>query len=436
MSAPDQMSAVDAAWWKMEDPTNPMTITAVFTFAEPLDAVRLRDLLEHRLMAHDRFRQRVVPSDSPFGAPSWWNSGPVPVSDHLREVVLREGADRAELEELVGVLMSTPLDPERPLWEFHHVRNYRGGSALVARVHHCIGDGLGLMQLMLQLDEQPSEAKSALPVRRRDENGSDGFGLLAAPRLAGSVARVLGRLLAMPADPPTRFKGPLGTRKRAAWSEPIPLDDVKFIGRRVGGTVNDVLLSAVAGALRSYLCEHGSLPEGRSLRGVIPVNLRGADELDTLGNKFGLVFLSLPVGTADARERLRAVHASMDALKRSPEALVVYGLLRTFGRAVEPLLDTAVSLLGSKATAVMTNVPGPREPVYFCGQPIRSIMFWVPQSGHLGLGVSVLSYAGEVRIGVATDAGLVPDPEAIVAAYQEAVGELMREARSVAAGIG
>lgn len=432
------MSAVDSAWWRMEDPTNPMTITAVLTFAEPLDRARLRELLEERLMAHARFRQRVVPPGSPFAAPGWWDSGPVALSDHLREVVLREGADRAELEELVGVLMSTPLDPGRPLWEFHHVRNYRGGSALVARVHHCIGDGLGLMQLMLELDEQPSEVKSAPPIRRNEENGSDGSGsgLLAVPRIAGSVARVLGRLLAMPADLPSRFKGPLGTRKCAAWSDPIPLDDVKFIGRRVGGTVNDVLLAAVAGALRRYLCDHGPLADGRTVRGVIPVNLRGPDELDSLGNKFGLVFLSLPVGIADARERLRAVHASMSALKRSPEALVVYGLLRTFGRAADPLLDTAVNLLGSKATAVMTNVPGPREPVYFCGQPIRSIMFWVPQSGHLGLGVSVLSYAGEVRVGVATDAGLVPDPDAIVGAYQEAVGELMREARSVASGIG
>ncbi len=430
------MSAVDAAWWRMEDPTNPMTITAVFTFAEPLDPGRLRQLLEEQLMAHDRFRQRVVAANSAFSAPSWWQSGPVAVSDHLREVVLREGADRAELEELVGVLMSTPLDQDRPLWEFHHVRNYRGGSALVARVHHCIGDGLGLMQLMLKLDERPDEAKSPQSVGRGDDDGGDGLGFLGVPRVVGAVAKVLGRLLAMPADPPTRFKGQLGTRKRAAWSDPIPLDDVKFIGRRVGGTVNDVLISAVAGALRRYLLERGPLPEGLAVRGLIPVNLRGPDELDSLGNKFGLVFLRLPVGTADARDRLRAVHASMGALKRSPEALVVYGLLRAFGRAVEPVLDTAVGLLSSKATAVMTNVPGPREPVHFCGQPIRSIMFWVPQSGHLGLGVSVLSYAGEVRVGIAGDAGLVPDPGAIVTAFHDALAELMREARSVAAGIG
>jgi WS/DGAT/MGAT family acyltransferase len=221
--------------------------------------------------------------------------------------------------------------------------------------------------------------------------------------------------------------------KRAAWSEPIPLDRVRALGRATGGTINDVLLSAVAGALRRYLAGRGDRVDGAELRAVVPVNLRAAHDTASLGNKFGLVFLPLPVGEADPLARLAATKRNMDAIKRSPEAIVVFGLLRAFGKTTAAVLVTAVKLLARRASAVMTNVPGPRARIRFAGATVDGVMFWVPQSGRLGLGVSVLSYAGQVRIGIASDVRLVPDPGALVAEFHAALDDLLAAAPVAAA---
>jgi WS/DGAT/MGAT family acyltransferase len=220
-------------------------------------------------------------------------------------------------------------------------------------------------------------------------------------------------------DPHTVFKGPLGISKQAAWSDPIPLDEVKAIGKATGCTVNDVLLTAMSGALRHYLLQRGQAVEGLNIRAVVPVNLRPLDVFTDLGNKFGLVFLSLPVGIENTRQRLRELKRRMDALKGTPEAVVAFGVLNMMGMAPTEIQDLVVNIFQTKATAVMTNVPGPRQTRYLAGAPLDTIMFWVPQSGHLGLGISIFSYAGRVWLGVASDQGLVPNPQTITAAFHK-----------------
>ena len=200
----------------------------------------------------------------------------------------------------------------------------------------------------------------------------------------------------------------------AAWSEPLPLEDFKAIGKAHGATVNDVLVAAATGALRRYMERRGDATAGVAIRASVPVNLRPLDRAHELGNAFGLVFLTLPVGIADPARRLRAIKKEMDALKQSPEALVAFGVLSLMGLAPVEVEQLGLRFFGSKATAVLTNVPGPRQPLYMAGRKIDKVMFWVPQSGHLGLGISILSYDGGVMLGIATDAGLVPDPERIV----------------------
>jgi hypothetical protein len=160
---------------------------------------------------------------------------------------------------------------------------------------------------------------------------------------------------------------------------------------------------------------------------VVPVNLRPDSEIIKLGNRFGLVFLALPVGVADRRERLVELKKRMDKIKASSEPMVIYAILNAVGLTGPKIESVALQLFGSKATAVMTNVPGPRETIYLAGKPMRSMMFWVPQSARLGLGVSILSYAGQVRLGVATDSGLVPDPESIIDAFHEEMKAMMEE---------
>jgi WS/DGAT/MGAT family acyltransferase len=446
-----RLSNVDTAWLRMEHPTNLMMVTGVLIFDQLLNFDRLRATLQQRLLSFDRFRQRVVTA----GGVAHWEPDPhFTIGAHLHRIALPAPGDQATLQELVSDLMSSPLDFSKSPWQFHLIEGYGQGCVLVTRLHHCIADGIALIRVLLSFtDQTPDQAMAAEPeaarngrepsagpiaavnatVRAAEKLLDRGIDALLEPahlaetaKLGAEGALTLSRLLLMSPDPSTVFKGQLGVVKRASWSDPVPLEAVKAIGQAAGATVNDVLLAAVAGALRRYLQGRGELAEGLELRAAVPVNLRSPNEPLSLGNRFGLVFLPLPVGADDPLDRLYDLKERMEAIKGSPEALVTFGILNAMGMAPDQLQDVAVGIFGSKATAVMTNVPGPRQTIYLAGAPIRQLMFWVPQSGRLGLGVSILSYAGQVRLGVATDAGLVPDPEAIVKRFQEEFELLMR----------
>jgi WS/DGAT/MGAT family acyltransferase len=250
----------------------------------------------------------------------------------------------------------------------------------------------------------------------------------ANPVLTGLAAiPTLGLLTFRPPDPKTAYKGKLGLAKRAAWSETISVEDVKVVGRALGCTVNDVLLTAMAGGLRRYLASHGGAPPGLNFRAAMPVNLRPLERMADLGNQFGLVFLSIPVGIEDPVERLAELKRRSSKLKRSLEPLVVLWILKTMGSLPVWVHNLVVRIFAAKTTAVMTNVPGPRKPLYLAGRKIRDIFFWVPQSGRVGLGISIFSYAGQVRLGVGTDAGLVPDPQVLVDGFHDEFEALYRK---------
>jgi diacylglycerol O-acyltransferase len=448
-SRSEALSNVDSAWLRMEDPTNLMTITALLTFEQKVDFARLKTVIEDKLLPHDRFRQRVVESRFPFVKPRWEEDEHFALKAHLRRMALPYPGDQGTLQETVSELMSTPLDYSKPLWQFHLIENYGGGSALVARVHHCIGDGIALVKLMFTLvseepdngSAKPDESSAAIPaLQKRRRHGATlmdaGIDAVVNPNRVLELARPgaraageLGKLLLLSSDPQTVFKGKLGVTKRAAWSEAIPLAEVKACSKRLQATINDVLLTAVTGALRTYMLGRSEVPNGLAIRAVVPVNLRTEAEHDKLGNRFGLVFLALPVGTERPLDRLRALKEEMDVLKDSPQAVVAFGVLNALGMASPEIEGIGVSIFARKATAVMTNVPGPQRQLYMAGAAIRDILFWVPQSGRLGLGVSILSYNGQVRLGVAADTGLVPDPAMIVTHFHDEFEELDRISR-------
>ena len=416
-----RLEAADGAWWRMEEPVNQMTITAVLTFGAPVPFERLRSLLEARLLPLEPFRRRLKEPPLGLGRPRWAVDEDFDLDRHLLRASLQAPGDEAALQELVSALMSEPLDPRLPLWRFHFVERYAGGSALVARIHHCVADGIALIHLLLTLDDVPGNESPAHIWALNGSRQPPARTLRA--RTAGAAARSLVRLLSMGPDPRGRLRGRLGVRKRAAWSEPFSLDELRTACRGLGCTLNDLLAAAAAGALRAYLGDEARRTP--RMRAVVPVNLRRKDEIGSMGNRFGLVFLALPVGLSDPRERLERVHAEMERLKASCEAGVLYALLRVFGPLGRLAVRLAVRFLGWKATLVFTDVPGPREPVALAGAPLTRLMAWVPQSGRLSLGISVLSYAGQVQVGITADAGLVPDPAALVAAYQSAVAELV-----------
>ena len=447
----EKMRGVDHAWLRMDEPANLMMISGVLFFDDPLELSEVRSVLEQRFVTIPRFRKRVVPRGGKHKF-CWQVDPNFDIAAHVVEEVLPTPGDDAALQDLVSSWMSSPLDPSRPLWMCHLIQNYRGGSALLWRLHHCMGDGMVLMLVLLSMTElEPAEANGAKKAQASSNPLRDLFGdsppskqeargyiqelmpaavgLLTGPaeKLAslsrwikgGVFVPTFGKMAVRPPDPRTVFKGSLGVAKRAAWSNPIALEDVARVRQALGGTLNDVLTNAVAGGLRRYLASKGEVEEKLSFRAIVPVSLRPLEEMARLGNQFGLVFLSLPVGIADPRKRLVELQRRMGRLKHSFEPVVVLQVLGALGVSPRALQKLVVKIFGTKGTAVLTNVPGPRKRLYFTGKPLRDFVFWVPQSGRLGMGIAISSYAGNVRVGIVTDAGLVADPETIVTGFHE-----------------
>lgn len=447
------LSSVDSAWLAMETPDNLMMVCGILTFREPLGFKDLTAVVRRRFLQAKRFRQRLVHPQIPFApahwSPAFWEADPdFDLAHHLHEVELPAPATRGRLRDLINDLISTPLDEAFPLWDMHLIHGFEGGSVLLERTHHCIADGIGQIRMQLSMcDENPTAPPEPDPdahtdlldMDRDDTSGEtrlqDPSPIDEAIHLYGKFlketvraishpgtalqtgaegAQTLSRLIQQDNDPDTLFKGPLGTDKRVAWSTPIPLDQVRRMKETLGGTINDVLVCAVAGGLRRYLEQKKAPVEDLDIRAAIPVNLRDPEDTQSLGNKFGLVFLSLPVGIADPVARLAELRTRMDELKGSPEAPLFYGLLRLLGHSHPKLQTPIVNILADKITAVMSNVRGPAKQLYFAGQPVEHMMFFVPQAGRVGLGISMFSYNDRVVIGINTDGGLVPDPELIV----------------------
>lgn len=418
----EPMNAVDAAWLRMDTPTNPMVITTVLVFDEPFSLAEVRAWVYERLLPHPRFRQRPVASRLPLGAPSWEDDPLFDLDSHLHRTALPAPGGEAELQALVGDLMSTSLDRARPLWQAFLVEGYRGGSAIVARVHHAVGDGVSLVELLLGMS---LEGPAAAPPRVGLDAEGSASPLDLAKHAAGQAA-TLGRLLMLPADPHTPLRGELGVRKGVAWSRPVSVDDVKAIGRAHGAKLNDVLVACCTAALRDYLDARGALPpEGEELRALVPIFLRFRSESGELGNHFGLVFVPLPIGLADPVERLRECKRRLDAIKASDEARVALALLGAMGVASAELEHIGVEVFSRKASLLITNVPGPRERITLAGKPLAGLLVWAPVSGRIGVGLSLLSYGGSVTLGVSADKLRVPDPSAIVAAFEDELARLL-----------
>ncbi|MCC6869780.1 MAG: wax ester/triacylglycerol synthase family O-acyltransferase [Burkholderiales bacterium] len=440
------MSAVDTAWLRMDRPQNLMMICGVLLFRKRIALARLRRLVAERFVVFRRFRDRP---HEVAGVAFWEADGHFDIANHVVRAELPQGGGRGELQALVSDLATTPLDPAHPLWQFHLVPDYQGGSAVIVRIHHAYADGIALVRVMLSMTDAGPDGPPAMPFAPRPRRAAadqdplsallgplsgvagvarklgatlveKGAGLVADPMravtLAGEGAALtadVAKLALMATDSPTRFKGVPGVAKRVAWTDPLPLGEVKTIGYALGASVNDVVLSCVAGALRSYLEEKGDPTLGVMTRALVPVNLRPMEQAYRLGNQFGLVFLDLPIGIENPIERLYAVRANMNSLKGSYQPMLALGLLAAMGSGPRPMQEFILQALARNATSVMTNVPGPQQRLYLAGAPIDSLMFWVPQSGNIGMGVSIISYDGTVQFGIIADAGLCPDPERI-----------------------
>jgi len=454
------VGAVDTMWLNMDRPTNLMVIDAVLWFDGAIDWDRLTRLVQRRVLdRYPVFRQRPV--RSLLGGSSWVDDPDFDVSRHLLRETLPAPGDHATLQRFVEARMQQPLDRDHPMWRFHLVDGLgRGGCAVMTRFHHSLADGMALAEVLISLtDEEPDgdlveEADRPPRDGNGDGAGADGWrrvpgallaapvrgaaGVLAkAPRLARpgpaleglTLLRQTGTVadkLLLRSNPSTPFSAPPGIGKRAVWSTAVPVPVLRRVARLAGGTVNDVLVGAVSGSITSYLDHVGAEPA--DLTTMVPVNLRPLGEPlpPELGNRFALVLLPLPTGSGSPLTRLAESKRRMDAIKRSPEAAITFGLINAIGRTHPTLERRLVEFFAGKAIGVTTNVIGPGRDRFVAGRLLEGILAWVPGSGRQTLGACIVSYGGQVRVGFKADATVVPDPEHLVAAFDQEVDDLVR----------
>jgi len=419
--AREPMASVDTAWLHMDQPKNAVDIVAMLSFAQPMRLAKLRALLKRRLLRHLRFRQRIVGAGL-LGGADWEVDTRFDISRHV--VPHRLAAeDRPGLEAFVGKVATAPLDFRHSPWRAWLVDGYDGGCAVVLKLHHCMGDGFAMRDVLLSLtDEQAVEAP---PAQRAPSYRSLTFD---PAHLASHVAQFawsFGRNVSLPSDPDTVLRRPLSGRRRVAWSAGISLSRIRDAAHRLGATVNDFLMAALTGALRGHLADAGESVDGLDVRAVVPVNVRppGSSTAD-LGNRFGVVFLELPVHIRTAADRLAGIRERMAELKGSPDAVMSHAVIGAMGKVPGALEHPLMDFFMKKASLVVTNVPGPRQPLHMGGDRIDGVVFWVPHPANLGLGVAIYSYADVIQVGVRSDASAMANPSGLVRRFEEELGAL------------
>ena len=458
----ETMTQADNFWLCMDEPVNLMVITGFWEFTEPLDYNRLYATVEARLASFPRFRQKIVRPKTGIGLPKWVDDKHYDLASHLHRVALPAPGGKIELSAMISNLMTRALDSNKPLWDIHLIENYKTGCALFFRLHHCIADGIALMHVLHSTadtipDAPWPEPPAAHKKRRYPKSPQFSFNTMistakgviqkgsniskkvltevekasgntagikslfkAAANIPTDVAGVLSKHTIMNSDPNTAFKGKLAVAKQVTWTDPIDLERIKKLGKAISSaTLNDILIATVTGSMRRYLKTRNTPINELDLQVTVPVNIRKPGTEFELGNKFSLVFLKLPVYLEDPILRLKEVKRRMDKIKVSADPYVNFGLLSAIGFLPAAVAQKAAQFFGNKASGVLTNVPGPKKPLYFAGKEISNIMLWVPRSGTVGLGISILSYNGKVTIGIASDKGLMPDPETFLEGFED-----------------
>lgn len=449
MGGRQRLGGQDALWLEMDEPGNLMVVDSLFWTAAPIDWDRYRDVARERLW--DRFpvfRSVVVRGDD--GA-WWWEEQPgADLEDRYEQVRLPEPGGDAELQALIAAQRTVPLDRSEPLWRAVLVDGYRGGSAVLFRAHHAIADGIRMVQLAFSVFDPGPEGIVAPPAAPRPSRrglagtsrllargavtnpaGAAHTALTLTGSLVGSLVGsatgdvdTLRKLVLGTRNDSTCWTGTVGEHKAIAWAPPIDLDDVKAIARAHAVTVNDVLVTCVADSLRTYLRRHGAVCH--SVTWDVPVNLKPFDPTlpVVLGNSFALVQLELPTSIDDPVRALEVVRRRMDRIKRGHEAVVDFGLQALIARLDKRLYRASVDLLANRAIGVLTNVPGPDVPLHVAGRKVEGMLGWAPLTADQVMSFTIYSYDGKVFVGIAADAGLVPDHEQVVEGFSAALDRI------------
>jgi len=410
--ASTKMAGADATWLHMDRPRNHMVVNTVLWFGGDVDLAAIERSFLERVVPHfEVFRSR--PSDPPITlglVMPRWEPVEVDARDHVFLIRLPEPGDDCALHTYIGREAAHALDHRIPLWQLHLIEGHRDGAAVLLRTHQAMGDCPALQHVLQHWADGPSGSvpPSAASTRPRvewvDRFGIEGVSIGSVRRDAG----MLGRLVTGMPSKAAVLGEDLNGVKVVTWTEPVPLAQVKQAGSIAQATVNDVALAVITAALRR--CVQGVSTASR-VEAIVPMTVRSRDEplAADLGNRFGLAFLPLPIDADDVQVRILRVKASMDEIKASREAMTVFDALTALGSAPTRGAQAWVDAYARRGSVLVTDIPGPVRPVSIASHPVAGMMVWVPGTGPVGLAVSVCSYAGELRLGVIADAGVMPD---------------------------
>ena len=464
MSNPDRLSGLDASFLALEEGGAHMHVGSCMVFeGSPPAPEALVGHIERRLHLVPRYRQKLafVPFDQ--ARPVWVDDPHFTPSYHIRHTALPAPGGELELEALAGRVFATALDRAKPLWEIWLVEGLQGDRfALLNKAHHCLVDGISgvdittvLFDLSPEGSELPSPARPWLPrpvpggAKLLADAMAERAGLplelihgvagaVAAPAaVLEGVARAAGGLGAMaraglsPA-PPSPFNVAIGPHRRFTWVRG-DLAVFKATKDALGGTVNDVVLAAVSGALGGYLRAHGHDTTGLELKAMVPVSVRAETERGALGNRVTTMYAPLPVDERDPVRRMALVSAAMAGLKESGQAVGAEVLTRLTGFAPPTVMAQAARLQGHQRffNLTVTNVPGPQFSLFLLGRRLDAIYPQVPLARNTALGIAIMSYDGQLNFGLLSDYDALDDLHALSAALRAAIDELV-----AAAGVG
>jgi diacylglycerol O-acyltransferase len=462
----DRLSALDVSFLYMEEPTTPMHVGGLAVFqppAEGFDYDRLVRLIEERIGLVPRYRQKIRWVPGHLANPVWVDDADFDVTFHVRRSALPRPGSDTQLRELVSRLMSRRLDRSRPLWEMYLVEGLEGGRiAVITKTHHAMVDGISAVdigQVILDVTPTPRDvpddlwmpapppgtlglvADAVTELVRRPTAVVDTvrMGALDLRSTAGKLAGAIGglaaaaRVTARPA-PSTPMNVPIGEQRRFGVAR-TDLDDYKRVRKLSGGTVNDVVLATVAGALRGWLLSRGeAVSASSSMRALVPVSVRtGAEREGTVGNVISSYLVDLPVGEPDPVIRLSQVSFAMKAHKDSGQS-VGADVLVALGGFAPPTLHSLGARTASRSSRrlfnlVVTNVPGPQFPLYAAGAQMLELFPVVPLAAGQGLSIGLTSYNGKVYYGLNADRDALPDVDVIGALLEESLAELVDAVR-------
>ena len=412
-----RLSPLDNAFLQMEDAENRMQLAGMLIFSgEPPEFGDFRDAVGERLLDLPRFQQRLAGSILGLRRPSWVDDKAFALDYHVRRVALPEPGGRAEVAAHIDQLTATPLDLRRPLWEVELVEGLENGFGLSLKVHHCMVDGLSIMDVFTALLAPDSELPTASPSPAA-ANPSSG---LAAP-LSGlwSAAGLIGQA------PPSPFNTGRSGPTRKTDFVTVPLDDVHRIRHAHATTVNNAVLAVVSGALRRYLERHDM--DIDTMHAFVPVNRRSAGARGSLGNQIAMTYPALPVGEPDPDVRVRKVIESVRHSTESGQAAVTSALISVLGLAPAPIagtLNRALQLRSGIFNLTVTNVPGPPVPVHFLGRRLELIVGSTPLTRQHAVTIAVLSYNGTLTFMVTSDPSRVPDGSSLAVDIEAELIEL------------